>query len=313
MGQCFDGRRVVTLSGFERPSRWSSQIIRGKIRPRQRCISKATESGLSKGDPSPVLVLPGFLSGAESYQQFADDLKKRGYIAEVLALESSEWYPTLWGGSYEFYVEKLADAIDELHGRYGPLALVGHSAGGWIARICLGSVPYQGQVFSKNEKVKSLVTLGTPHLSLEQYPFGRIEEKVMVDEQLDLPEGIPGSSLRFTNHFYPDGKAFENVKIVSVMGKLTTGRPLSFEDRIKYLFTQGGVPDEVARKAFAHTSYKANCGVGEVLGDGVCPLETGLLPASKHILLDGVFHGPGSRTPWYGSQEVIPMWEGELC
>ena len=52
---------------------------------------------------------------------------------------------------------------------------VGVSAGGWLARLALGSVPYNGEVFNLAPKVHTLVTLGTPHLSLEDYPFGRAE------------------------------------------------------------------------------------------------------------------------------------------
>lgn len=49
------------------------------------------------------------------------------------------------------------------------------SAGGWLARLALGSVPYDGQVFGLSPLVHTLVTLGTPHQSLEAYPFGRAE------------------------------------------------------------------------------------------------------------------------------------------
>lgn len=32
----------------------------------------------------------------------------------------------------------------------------------------------QGQVYGRSNMVSTLLTLGTPHLSLEQYPFGRV-------------------------------------------------------------------------------------------------------------------------------------------
>jgi len=52
---------------------------------------------------------------------------------------------------------------------------VGVSAGGWLARLALGSVPYYGVEFGLSPLVHTLVTLGTPHQSLEAYPFGRAE------------------------------------------------------------------------------------------------------------------------------------------
>lgn len=60
--------------------------------------------------------------------------------------------------------------------------------------------------------------------------------------------------------------------------------------------------------AVAHSSYKANCGQGEVSGDGVCPVQTGLLPGSEHVILPGVWHTAGKHK-WYGSPEVVAQWE----
>lgn len=56
---------------------------------------------------------------------------------------------------------------------------VGVSAGGWLARLALGSVPYDGHTFGLSPLVHTLVTLGTPHQSLEAYPLGRAEVRLM--------------------------------------------------------------------------------------------------------------------------------------
>lgn len=50
---------------------------------------------------------------------------------------------------------------------------VGVSAGGWIPRIALGPHTYDGKVWHLSDLVGVLLTLGTPHKSLEAYPFGR--------------------------------------------------------------------------------------------------------------------------------------------
>jgi hypothetical protein len=56
------------------------------------------------------------------------------------------------------------------------LPQVGVSAGGWLARLALGGAPYEaGRVFALASLVHTLVCLGTPHQSLEAYPFGRAE------------------------------------------------------------------------------------------------------------------------------------------
>eukprot|EP00439_Symbiodinium_sp_Y106_P017855 s6030_g2.t1 len=43
------------------------------------------------------------------------------------------------------------------------LALVAHSAAGWISRLYLSNVPYGGGAFDGAEKVHSVVCLGSPH------------------------------------------------------------------------------------------------------------------------------------------------------
>lgn len=45
----------------------------------------------------------------------------------------------------------------------GKVAIIGHSAGGWIARAYLSDRNYGGKVYNGKELVHSLVTLGSPH------------------------------------------------------------------------------------------------------------------------------------------------------
>jgi len=45
----------------------------------------------------------------------------------------------------------------------GRIALIGHSAGGWISRVYLSDRNYGGKVYAGSELVHSLITLGTPH------------------------------------------------------------------------------------------------------------------------------------------------------
>ena len=48
------------------------------------------------------------------------------------------------GGSFEWYLGRADKLLAELFERNGPVAVIGHSAGGWLARLLLGDVPYQG-------------------------------------------------------------------------------------------------------------------------------------------------------------------------
>ena len=53
----------------------------------------------------------------------------------------------------------------------GRIALIGHSAGGWISRIYLSERAYGGRAYSGRDLVHSLITLGTPHASAQGFAF----------------------------------------------------------------------------------------------------------------------------------------------
>ena len=68
----------------------------------------------------------------------------------------------------------------------GSVAIIGCSAGGYMARIYLGSRAYGGRAFCGAELVHSLVTLGTPHMAGNGLPF----ENVRWVNQEPTPEGV---------------------------------------------------------------------------------------------------------------------------
>ena len=139
----------------------------------------------------PVLIIPGFLSSASEYEGMADALRRFDASADVsvVPLETKDWYPTLAGGDFRAILDKVDRAATEaLRASGSPpegktLRVVGHSAGGWLARTWLGSSPYMGRVYGGAKKTRVLLTLGTPHYSLERYPFGRVAEKLFADPE----------------------------------------------------------------------------------------------------------------------------------
>lgn len=116
-----------------------------------------------------------------------------------------------------------------------------------------------GVVYARQDKVKKLVTLGTPHLSIENYPFGRVkvvnskllclflvplfnvhlqpffwswshhagtgvlQEKLLTFPNAPLPANVRCSSLQFVNYFYPSSDCFKATDVVSVVGKFAQG------------------------------------------------------------------------------------------
>lgn len=185
--------------------------------------------------PGAALVLPGFLFSSRQYTDLLAELRGLGYDAEVVPMAFSDWLPVLAGGSFSWYLDRADAALAALAARSGGrVALVGHSAGGWLARLLMGGEPYQGVRYGRQGLVSSLVTLGTPHNSVEQYPFGRAEEALELPPAsgggAPPPAGATTSSLQFCNHFYPSSSSFPDVRLACVCGDAVRGRPLLRRD-----------------------------------------------------------------------------------
>ena len=159
--------------------------------------------------------------------------------------------------------------------------------------------------YGRRPLVRSLLTLGTPHLSTEQYPLGRVKERLDVRDP-GAPPGVRGSSLQFANHFYPRGDCFPGVRVVCAVGRSVAGLPL--RQALAGRRAGGGWLDAW----LAYEGYKAACGRGDVEGDGVTPVCIAHLPGAHTVVLEGVWHTPRSKQLWYGSDEVVSRWERYL-
>eukprot|EP00667_Euglena_gracilis_P010443 EG_transcript_10626 len=236
-----------------------------------------------------ALVLPGFLAGANAYASFGAALSKRDCFASVavLPINAFQWLPTLLGSSFRFYLDALEAALAADRGP-GPTVLVCHSAGGWLARLYLGLARegrvYDGKVYRPPLRpLHSLVTLGTPHYSAENYPFGRFRERRQ-GEDPTLPQSAAGSSLQLTNLLYDDPEAI-GCPIVSVCGVGIQG-------------TEG---------SNAGLSYKFNGCEETSAGDGVTPRCISVARGSRTVVEVNCTHGAG-QAGWYGSEEGIDQW-----
>jgi hypothetical protein len=151
----------------------------------------------------PSIILPGYLAGAADYGGLQAVLENLGIKAIAVPLKWWEWLPTVGGRSIAPILIKLDQTIkkacEDL--QVSQVNLIAHSAGGWVARIYLGEIPYYGKAWGANTNVANLVTLGTPHRSKE-------------------PWAAP--NLDFVNDNYPD--AFHpHVKYICVAGKAVYG------------------------------------------------------------------------------------------
>lgn len=52
--------------------------------------------------------------------------------------------------------------------------------------------------------------------------------------------------------------------------------------------------------------------MADVEGDGVCPVQTGIIPGATTVILPGVWHNQEPGKLWYGSMEVVQQWDKYL-
>ena len=276
-----------------------------------------------------VVIIPGFLSGAEAYDGMRDALERElranardaGSVVKVFVAPTRalDWYPTLGGKDFSRIVDGI-DACVERASTFAPkdgkVVLVGHSAGGWLARLWMGGEAYCGKRYNGAKYVKTLITLGTPHASAEAYPFGRVIEKRVGEDDAALSENARGSSLCFTNELYP-GAHEVGVKYVNVAGDYIRGAnsfPEALCVELKDDKENLSFLEKIRRAWRAYScgiSYAANTGdsAAGVVGDGVCPIETAhSLPGAEEVILRA-YHSPNTKgDPWYGSPDVVARW-----
>lgn len=230
--------------------------------------------------PLPTVILPGYLAGANEYQDLARSLQNRGIPTVVVPLQWQNWLPTIGGKSMTPILHQIDTTVQQVrqHHNAAKVNLIGHSAGGWLARIYLGDQPYcihptdtADCVWHARTQVATLLTLGTPHTSQERWTR---------------------QNLNFVNHTYP-GAFYSDVRYVCVAGKAIYGQAWS-------------------RHWLAYSSYKLTCGTGNCWGDGITPIMAAHLAGAENVILEGATHSPKPGRLWYGSPELIDHWANYL-
>jgi pimeloyl-ACP methyl ester carboxylesterase len=223
--------------------------------------------------PLPTIILPGFFASATEYKTLELALSESGIPTLIVPLRKRSWLPTLGGRSMVPILRQIDRAVNQALQQYNTakVNLIGHSAGGWIARIYLGDKPYNihgepDALWNARDRVATLITLGTPHLSQERWTKRNLD---------------------FVKNNYP-GAFYSEVKYVCVAGKAICGSP-----RDNWL---------------AYNSYKLTCGEGNCWGDGITPVSSAHLDGAENLTLEGVMHSPRYRSIWYGSPQVREAW-----
>lgn len=301
-------------------------------------------STISSNGYCPVVICPGFGNDIVDYDtplgQRKDVglracLERRGFDAKkiyTVPIQRPDWIrvagglldipdfytcnakPT--GLGYGWYIDRLKKTVDLAFEESGgeKVILIGHSAGGWLARAAMGNGDWDhqstekkeddddvvGTVVKTSDRVRALATLGAIH-------------KAPLDESTCVTRG----ALKYTDSTYP-GAFLDGVCYVTVGGTAITGDeniPEDVEsDRDEFYSKRG----EGSASRVAFTSYEAVAGRGDLVGDGVVPIEWTQLEGAKNINLPGVLHSineAGTTIPtdrWYGSEMVIDRWLDQL-
>jgi triacylglycerol esterase/lipase EstA (alpha/beta hydrolase family) len=230
----------------------------------------------------PTIILPGYLAGAEPYQEMEQALQELGIAATTVPLRRRDWLPTVGGRSVWPILQQLDQTVQRVMEQTGGdrINLIGHSAGGWLSRIYLGEVPYDIHpsdadktcLWKAHPSVATLITLGTPHTSQERWTKRNLD---------------------FVKDHYP-GAFYPNVRYVCVAGKATYGQ-------------------RTWKDWFTYSSYELTCGQGACWGDGITPIVSAHLEGAENLTLEHVFHSPRPNAAWYGTPDIVKQWATHLA
>lgn len=238
-----------------------------------------------------VLLVGGFLTWPRLYHALAAQLRDQGaadvlhvptYLQDWLLVPLRGFGPILTrtGRALLDASERSAESDASLG---APLLCIGHSAGGISLRILTAPVPFEGRGTNAAGRIGALVTLGTPHLVGDD---GRWGHKV----------GQAGA--RFANREVP-GAFF-----APTTGYLAVGSRYVVGDR-----ESADVRARTAHRIYVDVDDRLDTPETAVIeGDGLVPLTSTLLPGARHLVVDGVVHGPGTRVDWYGTGHAVDAW-----
>lgn len=214
--------------------------------------------------------------------QVAKQLPTTDYIQGTLPVEETlRWY-------FNAMEQALLDLLNNDDGdgdtsTSTDICIIGHSIGGWIARAYLGGLSQSSSAVYRaaRQRVRSLVTLGTPH-----QPSGA------ADQTRGLIRAVAAAA-----SCTPAALAAEaGIRVTCVGSRAVEGG-------------WDGGPEGL----LAWGSYGSFAGdfAGVIVGDGIVPLESSLLEApAERVVLDTPRHLHVLPTPWNlwdGYQPSIPL------
>lgn len=239
-----------------------------------------------------VLVIGGFLTSPSLYHGLRDRLLDRGAAAvEIAPIWTPDWLLATWRGLGPIVTRasrallaaaQVAETSPQTRG--APLLVIGHSAGGIVARLLTSPEPFAGRPCRGASRIGAIVTLGTPHVVGHDGVVGRAV----------LPKAVA-----FLDRVAPGAAFAPRVGYVAVGARGFLGR------------RSGGLRARLGWAAYQ--SVLPQPGRDVLDGDGLVPLPATRLPGAREVVLDGIAHSPFGSGPWYGSAAAVDVWWPVAC
>lgn len=223
-----------------------------------------------------IIIIGGFNSVWPAYLAMARDLEDISGLRTIgVPLMLWHWWQAGRSEDATNLLQKLEETVVWARRKYQAerFILVGHSAGGVLARLYLCEEPVWGQAYAGVEHVTAIITLGSPHCG---------------DRGADTGWFLTAEA----NRLVPDTPYADRVQYRTIAGRYLQGRK------------EGSYRE---RRAFR--AYLFMGAAGAVWGDGMVPLCCTGLAGVEPLVLDGVAHSAKIGRNWYGgSKQIIRRW-----
>jgi pimeloyl-ACP methyl ester carboxylesterase len=313
LGQSLDAAKASRSDAFLTLTRASADVIDVSDASSDDTRVRASASA------NPIVVLSGFGNCSSDYEDalgndeasLAKSLRSRGFSVHVAEVERKDWFVGILRGiftkgfwmnacttreSYGWYLERVDECVKEAL-RANPEAtsvdIVAHSAGGWLARAFIGGalamnaseVECSGDFLKRDERVRRLICLGTPHAQ---------------DAKSDPTRGAS----KWVNDTWPGAYFEPDVQYVCVTGRAVVGNA-------------SAEPKTIGKYAAGSYAVVAGGDGDGVEGDAVVPNCAALaLEGAEMIVIDACWHSMStvgtfdepSKFHWYGSDAVVDRW-----
>ncbi|KAM7472409.1 hypothetical protein LguiA_010592 [Lonicera macranthoides] len=273
----------------------------------------------------PAVILPGLGNNSMDYQKLALTLQDYGVPTVVANVSRIDWLrnaaglvdPNYWSGTLrprpvlDWYLTKVDEAVNEAKelAQGGTLSIIGHSAGGWLARVYMEEFGFSN--------ISLLLTLGSPLQPPPKGLPGVIDQTrgLLTYVEKHCAKAVYTPELRYVciaGRYIQGARFFGNSNIGSSSSvPVTIDQPISETD----IVTDTNASTSNAstfRARFVGQGYKQVCGQADVWGDGVVPELSAHLEGALNLSFDRVYHSPvGSDDklrPWYGSPTIVEKW-----